>query len=88
MTLGRSTAKTRFMFIEKLGTAKVPAAFAMKDKVDAYLEKFGMKGLSDKVLQLVTKFMPNHLPKRMNAFRDLYEHHLVIRIENQRCRAS
>ena len=56
------------MFIEKLGTAKVPAAFAMKDKVDAYLEKFGVKGLSDKVLQLVTKFMPNHLPKRMNVF--------------------
>jgi len=39
--------------------------------------------LSDKVLQLVTKLMPNHLPKRMNEFRDLYEHHLMIRIENQ-----
>lgn len=81
--IGAEYGKDTFMFIEKFGTAKVPAAFAMKDKVDGYLEKIGLRGLSDKFLQLVTKFMPNHLPKRMNEFRDLYEHHLVIRIENQ-----
>ncbi len=83
MILGLNTAKILLCFIEKFGTAKVPAAFAMKDKVDGYLEKLGLRGFSDKVLQLVTKFMPNHLPKRMNEFRDLYEHHLMIRIENQ-----
>ena len=81
--IGAEYGKDTFVFIEKFGTAKVPAAFAMKDKVDGYLEKVGLRGLSDKVLQLVTKFMSNHLPKRMNEFRDLYEHHLVIRIENQ-----
>lgn len=81
--IGAEYGKDTFMFIEKFGTAKVPAAFAMKDKIEGYLEKIGFKGLSDKVLQLITKFMPNHLPKRMNEFRDLYEHHLVIRIENQ-----
>ncbi|QOW46704.1 MULTISPECIES: D-lactate dehydrogenase [Acinetobacter] len=81
--IGAEYGKDTFMFIEKFGTAKVPAAFAMKDKVDGYLEKLHLRGLSDKFLQLVTKFMPNHLPKRMNEFRDLYEHHLVIRIENQ-----
>lgn len=81
--IGAEYGKDSFMFIEKFGTAKVPAAFAMKDKVDAYLEKFGMKGLSDKAIQLITKFMPSHLPKRMNEFRDLYEHHLMLRIEDQ-----
>jgi D-lactate dehydrogenase (quinone) len=81
--IGAEYGKDTFMFIEKFGTAKVPAAFAMKDKVDGYLEKFGMKGLSDKVLQILSKFLPSHLPKRMNEFRDLYEHHLVLRIENQ-----
>lgn len=81
--IGAEYGKDSFMFIEKFGTAKVPAAFAMKDKVDGYLEKWGMKGLSDKMLQLVTKFLPSHLPKRMNEFRDLYEHHLVLRIEDQ-----
>ena len=49
--IGAEYGKDSFMFIEKFGTAKVPAAFAMKDKVDAYLEKFGMKGLSDKAIQ-------------------------------------
>ncbi|MGE4314661.1 D-lactate dehydrogenase [Acinetobacter sp.] len=81
--IGAEYGKDTFMFIEKFGTAKVPAAFAMKDKVDGYLEKIGMKGLSDKVLQMLSKFLPSHLPKRMNEFRDLYEHHLVLRIENQ-----
>lgn len=81
--IGAEYGKDSFMFIEKFGTAKVPAAFAMKDKVDAYLEKFGMKGWSDKAIQLITKFMPSHLPKRMNEFRDLYEHHLMLRIEEQ-----
>ncbi|KAF5308738.1 hypothetical protein FQR65_LT17998 [Abscondita terminalis] len=83
MDIGREYGKDTFMFIEKLGTAKVPAAFAMKDKVDGYLEKIGLRNLSDKILQIVTKLLPNHLPKRMNEFRDLYEHHLMIRIENQ-----
>ena len=81
--IGAEYGKDSFMFIEKFGTAKVPAAFAMKDKVDGYLEKIGLRGLSDKVLQIFTKMLPNHLPKRMNEFRDLYEHHLMIRIENQ-----
>lgn len=81
--IGAEYGKDTFMFIEKLGTAKVPAAFAMKDKVDGYLEKIGLRNLSDKILQMVTKLLPNHLPKRMNEFRDLYQHHLMIRIENQ-----
>lgn len=38
MILARRHGKDTFMFIEKFGTAKVPAAFAMKDKVDGYLE--------------------------------------------------
>ncbi|OTG85316.1 D-lactate dehydrogenase [Acinetobacter sp. ANC 4558] len=81
--IGAEYGKDTFMFIEKFGTAKVPAAFAMKDKVDGYLQKIGLHGLSDKILQLITKLLPSHLPKRMNEFRDLYEHHLVLRIENQ-----
>lgn len=81
--IGAEYGKDTFMFIEKFGTARVPAAFAMKDKVDGYLEQIGMKGLSDKLLQMVSKFLPSHLPQRMNEFRDLYEHHLMLRIENQ-----
>lgn len=81
--IGAKYGKDSFLFIEKFGTAKVPAAFAMKDKVDGYLERLGMKGLSDKLLQLFTQCLPSHLPKRMNAFRDRFEHHLILRVEQQ-----
>lgn len=81
--IGAKYGKDTFWFIEKFGTVNVPKAFAIKDKIDAVLEKAGISGLTDKALQLFTKCLPNHLPKRMNEFRDLYEHHLVIRIEEQ-----
>ncbi|MCH4246686.1 MAG: D-lactate dehydrogenase [Acinetobacter populi] len=81
--IGAKYGKDTFLFIEKFGTARVPKAFALKDKVDGYLEKFGIRHLSDKVLQMVTAVLPNHLPERMNQFRDLYEHHLILRIEDQ-----
>lgn len=81
--IGAEYGKDTFMFIEKFGTAKVPAAFAMKDKVDGHLQKIGLRGLSDKILQWVTKLLPSHLPQRMNQFRDLYEHHLLLRIDHQ-----
>lgn len=81
--IGAKYGKDTFWFIEKYGTVNVPKAFAMKDKVDGMLEKVGIRGLTDKALQLFTKCLPNHLPERMNAFRDLYEHHLLLRIEAQ-----
>lgn len=81
--IGAKYGKDSFLFIEKFGTANVPKAFALKDKVDGFLERFGIRGLTDKVLQCVTHFLPDHLPKRMNEFRDLYEHHLILRIENK-----
>lgn len=80
--IGEKYGKDTFMFIEKFGTANVPKAFAMKDKVDGFLEKFSIKGLSDKILQVVTSMLPAHLPKRMTEFRDRFEHHLIVRIEN------
>jgi D-lactate dehydrogenase len=81
--IGAEYGKDTFMFIEKFGTARVPAAFAMKDKLDGVLQKIGLRGLSDKMLQILSNMLPSHLPKRMNEYRDLYEHHLILRIENQ-----
>lgn len=79
--IGAEYGKDTFLFIEKFGTDKVPQAFAMKAKIDGVLEKFKFKGLSDKCIQFGMKFLPNHLPERMNTYRDLYPHHLIIRIE-------
>ncbi|RKG33181.1 D-lactate dehydrogenase [Acinetobacter guerrae] len=79
--IGEKYGKDTFLFIEKFGTVNVPKAFALKDKVDGFLEKFKIKGLTDHLLQALTFFLPNHLPKRMTEFRDQYEHHLILRVE-------
>lgn len=79
--IGEKYGKDTFLFIEKFGTANVPKAFAMKDKIDGVLEKFKIKGLTDHLLQALTFLLPSHLPKRMTEFRDLYQHHLILRVE-------
>ena len=81
--IGAKYGKDTFLFIEKFGTANVPKAFALKDKIDGVLERFNLKGWTDQLLQAVTYCLPNHLPERMNQFRDRYEHHLILRIEQQ-----
>ncbi|MCU4307302.1 D-lactate dehydrogenase [Acinetobacter radioresistens] len=81
--IGEKYGKDTFLFIEKFGTARVPKAFAMKDKIDGMLEKVKIRGLTDKVLQLLTGVLPPHLPQRMAEFRNRYEHHLLLRIEDQ-----
>lgn len=86
--IGEKYGKDTFLFIEKFGTAKVPIAFALKDKVDGMLEKFHIKGLTDSLLQALTYFLPSHLPKRMNDFRDKFEHHLIIRVEKDATAAT
>ena len=54
--IGEKYGKDTFLFIENFGTANVPKAFAMKDKVDGFLEKFKIKGLTDQILQAITFF--------------------------------
>jgi D-lactate dehydrogenase len=42
--------------------------------------KFMPNGLSDRVMQLASRFFPGHLPKRMTDYRDRFEHHLLLKI--------
>ncbi|WP_425038232.1 D-lactate dehydrogenase [Primorskyibacter sp. S187A] len=75
--------KDTVLMIDWLGTDKLPMFFAMKGAVDARLNKFGLtRGLTDKVMQLFAKVMPNHLPKRLRAYRDAYEHHLILKMRD------
>lgn len=81
--IGAKYGKDTFLFIEKFGTTNVPKALALKDKIDGICEQWHIKGLSDHLLQFFANCLPSHLPKRMTAFRNLYEHHLILRIEEQ-----
>lgn len=73
--------KDTYLFIQKAGTGRVPALFAIKSRMDALTERLGLGGaLSDRLAQAVAALFPQHLPKRMNDFRDRYEHHLLLKM--------
>lgn len=77
----RTYGKDVYMLIKAFGTDRVPTAFGIKSWVDGITEKLGLGGtISDRVAQGLMKLVPEHLPKRMNAYRDRFEHHLVIKM--------
>ena len=73
-------SKDTFVAIDKMGPSFIPILFEMKRKVDRLSKKFKFlpSKLSDKLMQFLSSFWPNHLPKRMEQYRDKYEHHWVI----------
>ena len=73
--------KDTFLFIRKAGTDRMPALFNAKARMDALTERLGLgAALSDWLAQGVAAMAPQHLPARMNDFRDRYEHHLLLRM--------
>lgn len=86
--IGEKYGKDTFLVIDKFGTAKVPAAFALKSRVDGFFERFGLRGVTDKVIQALMNLLPSHLPPRMREYRDRYEHHLLVRVSNDTLEAT
>ncbi len=73
--------KDTFLFIRHAGTDRMPALFAAKAKVDALTDRIGLgTAVSDRIAQGLAALAPQHLPARMNAFRDRFEHHLLLRM--------
>ena len=77
-------SKDTFLVIEKLGTNFLPTLFELKRKVDIIASKFKFfpDHFSDRLMQFLSNFWPNHLPKNMEEFRDLYEHHWIIEMSD------
>ena len=78
-------SKDTFIVIEKLGTNFLPSLFEFKRIVDIIAEKvkFLPEKFSDKLMQFLSNFWPNHLPKKMEAFRDEFEHHWIIEMTDE-----
>ena len=77
-------SKDTFVVIEKLGTNFLPTLFELKRKVDHISKKASLlpNNLSDKLMQLFSKLLPNHLPKRIENYRELFEHHWIIEMSD------
>lgn len=74
--------KDTFWVIKKLGTHRLPTLFALKAKVDRFAKKvpFLPAHLSDKLLQLASKCLPQHLPQSLRDYHQQYEHHLIVKM--------
>ena len=73
-------SKDTFIAIEKLGPSFIPKLFELKRKVDLISKKvrFLPNKLSDRLMQFFSKIWPNHLPRRMEKYRNQYEHYWII----------
>lgn len=74
--------KDTFVAIERLGTARLPMLFALKARIDALFRRLRLPGgvTCDRILQAAGRLFPQHLPARMRAFRDRFEHHLILKV--------
>lgn len=75
--------KDTVRMIDWLGTDRLPMFFALKGAFDARLGKFRLtRGLTDKVMQLLSRLTPDHLPRRLRDWREAYEHHLILKMRD------
>jgi D-lactate dehydrogenase len=73
--------KDIFLAVRWLGTDRLPLLFAAKAAVDEAARRVGLgAGLSDRLLQAASRLFPEHLPQRMLAFCDRFEHHLLLKV--------
>lgn len=70
-----------FYAIRWFGPKRIPALNAAKAKVDAAGERIGISALADKILHRLGHFLPSHVPPRLRQWRDLYTHHLVLKVD-------
>jgi len=76
--------KDTFLVIDKLGSKYIPKMFAIKRTVDRIAGnfKFLPSKFSDRAMQYMSYLWPNHLPKRMEEYRDQYQHHWIVEMSD------
>ncbi|MBR9896115.1 MAG: D-lactate dehydrogenase [Gammaproteobacteria bacterium] len=83
--VSKKYGKDMFIVISKLGAKFIPKLFAFKRKFDAFTDKLGFlpNKMSDRVMQYMSYLFPSHLPKRMEEYRDKYQHHWILEMSNE-----
>ena len=78
-------SKDTFIVIDKLGADYIPKLFEFKRIVDLIADKVKIlpDQFSDRLMQFLTKITFNHLPLRMEDYRDKYEHHWIIETSDE-----
>ena len=78
-------SKDTFIVIDKLGADFIPKLFEFKRIVDLVAGKLKIlpNHFSDRLMQFISNFSFNHLPRRMEEYREKYEHHWIIEFSEE-----
>lgn len=79
-TVAERYGKDVFLSIKHIGTKRLPQAYAFKSAVEYRLNKLSFlpKFLPDLFLYHASRLFPQHLPKRLLAYRDRFKHYLIL----------
>ena len=76
--------KDTFLSVHHLGTKSLPKLFSIKGRLDALFNNVSWlpNFMTDHLMQQTAILFPQHLPPRLLAFREQYEHHLIIKMSD------
>lgn len=74
--------KDTFLAIRHFGTARLGTLFRTKRALERLGQFLGFSNevWVDRLLQHLSRLFPNHLPARLRAFRNRFEHHLLLKM--------
>lgn len=83
--VSKQYGKDTFVVIQKLGSKFIPKLFGVKRTVDRIASNipFLPAKVSEYVMQGLSYLLPNHLPKRMDAFHAQYQHHWILEMSGE-----
>lgn len=81
----RRYGRDTFLLVHYLGAEIMPRFFALKRSLDASLGRmrFLPRDFVDRVTQALSNMWPEMLPKRVCAYRDQFEHHVMLKVSQQ-----
>jgi D-lactate dehydrogenase len=80
--IAEAYGKDLYLFLKHAGPDRILHAFRAKAGFDALTARIGLgTAVSDRLLQLLVKLLPPHLPKRIREFGERYEHHFILRVD-------
>ncbi|HCA5188287.1 TPA: D-lactate dehydrogenase [Acinetobacter baumannii] len=77
-------AKHMYKVVDFLGPEKIPQILAIKNNIDEFVRKIPLlpNHSVDLLIQLFNRLSPNGIEKRISKFHEIYEHHLMIKIDS------
>jgi D-lactate dehydrogenase len=74
--------KDAYLAIRWFGTRRLPEIARLKQRIDRLAESLGLgHGFSDRCLQRLFALWPSPLPRRLWAWRERFEHHLLLKVD-------